>query len=273
MAAVKKTSAGSGQRVILFDEIRGFAIICMVVYHTMFQLKYSFGVDVPIFFENWFDVIRDIFAGAFIFISGVMCRYSRNNLKRGVQCFFLGMAITFIVPFFGSHILFGILHFLGVCMMIYGLAGNLFEKLPSTVGLISAVLLFILTMNIPREYFLYNGEVFYNDGFFGIKGLFEWNITDAAYVNNELAPLGFFNSSFASDDYFPLLPWIFVFIGGSYFGGWAKAGVLPRFFYNSHIKWLANVGRYTIWVYMLHIPIIYLICTLVFHWLVPVITG
>lgn len=261
----KTKSTAGGQRVVLLDEIRGFAIICMVIYHTMFQLKFSFGVNVPIFFEDWFGIIRDVFAGTFIFISGVMCRYSRNNLKRGAQCFFLGMLITFVVPFFGSHITFGILHFLGIAMMLYGLVGEALEHLPSTAGIIIAVLLFVLTMNIPRDYFVYNGSVFYEGGFIGIKGLFQWNIPNGAYVNNELAPLGFYNSSYSVDDYFPILPWIFVFLGGSYFGGWAKEGFLPKFFYNSHIKWLANVGRYTIWIYMLHIPLVYLICMLIFR--------
>ena len=63
-----KKSSGSS-RVGILDELRGFAIICMVVYHAMYDLKYLFGLDIPIFFDGWFDVIRDIFAGLFIFIS------------------------------------------------------------------------------------------------------------------------------------------------------------------------------------------------------------
>lgn len=85
-----KKSSGSS-RVGILDELRGFAIICMVVYHAMYDLKYLFGLDIPIFFDGWFDVIRDIFAGLFIFISGTVCRYSSNNIKRGAQCFFHGM--------------------------------------------------------------------------------------------------------------------------------------------------------------------------------------
>lgn len=260
-----KSSSGGGQRVVLLDEIRGFAIICMVVYHTMFQLKYSFGVDVPIFFESWFGVIRDIFAGTFIFISGVMCRYSHNNLKRGVQCFFLGMVVTFVVPFFGNHISFGILHFLGVAMMLYGLAGTLLERVPSAVGVIVSAVLFVLTMHISRSYYSYNGAIWFDDGYFGIANLFHWTLPNVLYNHDELAPLGFYSSSFSSGDFFPIIPWVFVFLAGSYFGGWAKSGILPKFFYNSHIKWLANVGKCTIWIYMLHLPLIYLICMLIFH--------
>ena len=105
-----KKSSGSS-RVGILDELRGFAIICMVVYHAMYDLKYLFGLDIPIFFDGWFDVIRDIFAGLFIFISGTVCRYSSNNIKRGAQCFFIGMIMTFVMPFFTSGtVMFGILH-------------------------------------------------------------------------------------------------------------------------------------------------------------------
>ena len=37
-----------GSRVGILDELRGFAIICMVVYHAMYDLKYIFGLDVPV---------------------------------------------------------------------------------------------------------------------------------------------------------------------------------------------------------------------------------
>ena len=243
----------NGERVGLLDEIRGFAIICMVVYHAMYQLKFIHEVNVPFFFEGWFDIIRDVFAGTFIFISGIMCRYSRNNLKRGVQCFFLGMVITFVTPFFSDeYIYFGILHFLGIAMMIYGLFGQYLENLPALVGFIISALLAVTTWNIRL-------------GFFGIPGIFEWNLPRAAYDVGVLFPLGMYNEYFLSSDYFPILPHIFVFLGGSYFGEWAKNGSLPRFFYPTHIKWLANVGRYTIWIYMLHVPVIYFIFLLIFH--------
>ena len=45
----------------------------------------------------------------------------------------------------------------------------------------------------------------------------------------------------------------------------AKDGRLPKFCYPTHIKWLAVVGRYTIWIYVLHQPIIYFIFSLIFH--------
>lgn len=249
----ERTKKGASARVGLLDEIRGFAIICMVVYHAMYDLKYIFGLDVPIFFDNWFDYIRDFFAGVFIFISGAVCRYSRSNMKRGIQCFFIGMVMTFVMPFFMSGtIMFGILHFLGICMMIFGLSENAFDVLPATVGIILCVLMFVFTMNI-------------GEGYLGFNGFLQINLPEKAYEVGVLFPLGLHSRTFYSSDYFPLLPWLFVFVGGSYFGVWAKNGSLPKFFYNTHVKWLATVGRYTIWIYVLHQPILYLIFSLIFR--------
>ncbi len=273
-------------RVGLLDEVRGFAIICMVVYHAMYDLRFVFGLDVPIFFEDWFDVIRDVFAGMFIFISGTVCRYSRNNLKRGAQCFFIGMVMTFVMPFFtGGTIYFGILHFLGVSMMLFGLGEKLFDILPAWVGIIVCTALFVLTWNVPNSPIIANvpraiwdsgsytaiGPSLsavvedYSNSFIGIKGLFEWHLPEKAYQVGALFPLGLHNGRFASSDYFPMLPWFFLFIAGSCFGVWAKNGSLPKFFYPTHIKWLSAVGKYTIWIYVLHQPVLYLIFSMIFR--------
>ena len=258
-----KTTGKSG-RVFLLDEIRGLAIICMVVYHTMYDLKYIFGVDVPIFFEGWFDVIRDVFAGMFIFISGAVCRFSRNNLKRGVQCFFLGMIITFVTPFFSEGFVWlGILHFLGISMMLFGLGEKLFDLLPPVAGLLIFGALFVLTWNIPRLTADQLGNITAY-GFFGIKNVFEWEMPAVAY-NEALFPLGLHSPGFGSSDYFPLLPWFFLFAAGSYFGVWAKENALPKFFYQKHIGWLCAVGQHTIWIYMLHQPVVFGICSLIFR--------
>lgn len=244
--------SGNSSRVGLFDELRGFAIICMVIYHAMYDLKYLHGIDVPIFFESWFDVIRDIFAGMFMFISGTVCKYSSNNIKRGAQCFFIGMMMTFIMPFFmNGTVLFGILHFMGISMMIYGLCEGILNKIPSIVGIIICVFLFIFTMNVQN-------------GYLGFGGFAIIDIPSKAYEVGVLFPLGIAGNGFYSADWFPLLPWLFVFIAGSYFGTYAKNGDLPKWVYPVHIKWLATVGRYTIWVYILHQPILYFLFNLIF---------
>lgn len=250
---MENTLSKKSGRVYLLDEIRGFAILCMVVYHAMYQLKFSFGVDVPIFFESWFDIIRDFFAGMFIFISGIMCRYSRDNTKRGAKCFLLGMAVTFIMPFFSEYgITFGILHLLGISMMVYGVLQGALEKIPAVIGLILFAVIAAFT---------YNAEF----GFLGFGGALKWEFPANVMEISELAPLGIVGDSYQASDYFPIMPWFFIFLCGSYAGYWFKNGSMPKWFYKPHCNWLAAVGRVTIWIYILHAPLILGIFTLIFR--------
>ena len=220
----------------------------------MFNLKYLFGVDVPIFFESWFDIIRDIFAGTFVFISGIACNYSGNNLKRGVQCFFIGMIITFVTCFVspGAPDRFGILHCLGISMMIYGLGEKFLKKIPSLVGIIVSVCLFAVTLGFPK-------------GYIGIPGVFSAALPRDLYYYDMLYPLGLPGSGFKSMDYFPLLPWLFLFIAGAYFGVYVKKGLMPKFFYNTRVRFFAAAGRYSLWIYVIHQPVIFLILCIIFQ--------
>jgi uncharacterized membrane protein len=242
------------KRVGLLDEIRGFAIICMVVYHVLFSLQNFYGVNIPVFFDDWFGLVRNIFAGAFIFISGCVCRFSRNNLKRGAQCFFLGMLITFVVAFaqpnFPIH--FGILHFLGISMLLYALMEPFFSNVPPLAGIIVFGFLFFALYNLP-----YNGYI-------GFQGIFSVDMPNDLYDVGVLFPLGFTNPRIRYADYFPLIPWFCVFAAGAFFGVYAKAGRLPRYFYKTRVGFLAAAGRHTIWIYLLHQPISIAVLNLIF---------
>ncbi|MCL2698062.1 MAG: DUF1624 domain-containing protein [Oscillospiraceae bacterium] len=244
------------KRVGLLDEIRGFAIICMIVYHFLFSLQNFYGVDVPVFFDSWFGVIRSIFAGAFIFISGCVCRFSRNNLKRGAQCFFLGMLVTFVIALVqpSLQIHFGILHLLGICMIIYALTEVFFDFVPPLAGIIIFGFLFFALYNIPYG----------NPGFIGFGGLFAIPVPEILYDAEVLFPLGFKGPYSNYGDYFPLLPWFCIFATGCFFGVYARENALPRWFYKTRVKFFAVTGRYTIWIYLLHQPIIIAVLNIIF---------
>jgi uncharacterized membrane protein len=69
-------------------------------------------------------------------------------------------------------------------------------------------------------------------------------------------PLGIYTSSFTSSDYFPLLPWAFIFLVGTFFGRFAAAEKFPKFTYQSHIPPLSFMGRHALIIYIVHQPII-----------------
>lgn len=68
---------------------------------------------------------------------------------------------------------------------------------------------------------------------------------------------GFTTPDFASADYFPLLPWFFVFLLGTWAGRYVKAGRLPQWFYTTKAPRLALVGRHALLLYVLHQPLLY----------------
>lgn len=241
------------QRVWLIDEVRGIAILLMVIYHFFYDIVVLYGVDIPAFYSPAMNIIRDIFAGLFIFISGTACRFSRSNLKRGVQCFAFGMVMTYVTAAVmpDMPILFGILHLLGVCMILFAFIERFLDKIPLWVGISACVFLFGLTCGMK-------------DGFLGLPGVFELPHLQIFRESGLFFPFGITGDGFVSSDYFPLLPWIFVFLAGTFFGIPVKFGKMPGFFYRKHLPPLAFVGRHTLWIYLLHQPVLMAICVVVF---------
>lgn len=241
------------ERVWLIDEVRGLAILLMVVYHFFYDIVVLYGVNIPAFYSPALDMIRDFFAGLFIFISGAACRFSRSNLKRGVQCFAFGMVMTYVtaIALPKDPILFGVLHLLGVCMVLFSFLAPLLDKIPVWAGIAGCALLCLVTWGMK-------------DGYFGIAGLFTAPYPDVLTASGLFFPFGIPGEGFASADYFPLFPWMFVFFAGAFFGLPVLQRKMPGFFYKKHVPPLAFVGRYTLWIYLLHQPVLMGICLLVF---------
>jgi uncharacterized membrane protein len=241
------------ERIQIIDAVRGLAIILMVLHHMLFSLVYIFWSQAlktpPIaqtifgFLKNVFEspsmeVWHTIFICVFIFIAGVSSRFSRSNLKRGVIIFGLGMLLTIVTVWIlpaispdldGLGIYFGILHFMGISMMIYAVIGKYLDKIPKIIAPFLYFSLFILTYDLPNQ---------------------RWSIPN-------LYMFGFPDVNFASADYFPIFPWIFMFFIGTYVGKFIKEGYMPKWFYTLKIPFLPFAGRNTLIIYVLHQPLVY----------------
>lgn len=243
----------NNSRVYLIDEIRAFAIICMVVYHAFFDLVYYFNVNIEAFHSETLYFLVDVFVFIFVFISGSACAFSRNNLKRGLICFSLGLSISLITYLFikDMFVAFGILHMLGVCMIIYSITNKIINKCNPWLLILICILLFFITFNVEL-------------GFLGFKNIAYINLPRKLYDIKFLFFLGFTSNTFESSDYFALFPWLFCFIAGSCFGRLLKSEKMPRVFYNLHSKPLAFIGRHTLIIYILHQPIIFILFKIFF---------
>jgi len=243
---------GKKQRAGFLDEWRGVALICMLFYHTAYDLYAMFGVPLPLFTSPFYVYLQKFIGYSFILISGISCSYSRSNLRRGVICFGCGLLMTIAtaVAMPSQLILFGVLHFLGAAMLLYALLHKLLEKIPTVWGMAGSAVLFILLQNVSR-------------GWIGL-GPVRLMLPEILYASNLLFPLGFFGPNFSSADYYPILPWIFLFLFGAFWGRIWKAGKMPSFVYQTHLKPLALLGRRTILVYLIHQPVIYAVLMVVF---------
>ena len=241
------------RRVHLMDELRGVLIIGVVLYHLLYDLAVLFPVGIPWMFSDWMNSVRNICAGALIVVSGISCHYTRSNWRRGLRAFGLGMLLTVVTALFipSQLILFGILHFFGSMMMLYALLQPLLEKVPTMAGLLGSTLLFFLTWPIFS-------------GFIRVLGVTVY-LPEFLYNKPLLFPLGFACQGIASADYYPLIPWGFLFLAGSFFGRYVRAGRLPEFCNRSHLPLLARIGNHTMLIYLVHQPVIYGLLALIFH--------
>lgn len=251
--ALSQGNSQKFKRIYLLDELRGFAIVLMVAYHGFFTVGFLYNLSIGQKLFAFFEPVEPLFAGLFIFICGISCHLSHNNWKRGGLLLLVALCITVFLWLFlpDELILFGILHFLATAILLYALLRPLLDKIPPLTGLIICGLLLLLTWWVPD----YKGSVF------GIKGLLEWPVPKALTGQIWLYPLGF--GSIECSDYFPILPWIFCFLGGSFCGVWARAGQFPSWTYPKRIPFLDFIGRHTLLVYIVHQPVIYALCALV----------
>lgn len=242
------------KRIYFLDELRGFAILCMIIHHAFLDVGDVLGLTWGYRIFDALCTVQPAFWAIFIIISGICSRLSRNTIKRGFVVLGAGLIITLftavIMPLFGftgSEIYFGILHCLGCCMIITGLLMPVISKINYKLGAVISAFLFIFTYGINTGTMLFTL----------IKLPASW------YQYDFLAPLGVYSKNFESADYFSIIPWLFLFLFGAFIGKLAKNENLPKFMYNQRSKFLCTVGKNSLWVYILHQPAIYLIMLII----------
>lgn len=85
-----------------------------------------------------------------------------------------------------------------------------------------------------------------------------WGIPKAVYPLPYLAWLGFPGPGFVSGDYYPLIPFVFMYLTGFFAAQAAQASSLeaPAWAYANPIPVLAALGRHALPFYLLHQPVI-----------------
>ncbi|MBP0979157.1 MAG: DUF1624 domain-containing protein [Oscillospiraceae bacterium] len=221
----------------------------MVIYHYSYNIFQIYNIN--LLDSIIMCYIRDFFAGVFILISGISCNFSKNNIVRGIKCFLIGILITLVTYIFlpSELIVFGILHMLGISILIYillnNILNNIYKYINKKIIILIFLILFFMTYRIYRGYLNILGQKYFlPEIFYEIKFLFAF---------------GFPSSSFRSADYFPVFPWTFLFLSGAVLGSVKPKESFPDFMFKSRFKFLEIIGKRTLLIYILHQPVFFII--------------
>lgn len=226
-------------RIPWIDELRGLAILAMIVHHIAFNLIYFLNLPIPwlsAFMDSFgFHALQTLFVAVFLGLSGICCHLTRHPFKRALRVFLGALAVTIVTYIFYPEetIWFGVLHCLAVLMALFALLKKQLIRVPRFWGvLISAILFFVF-------FRLGEGQLLW------------WTLPKSLFRGGILTPLGLASPSFQSLDYVPLLPHMFLFSLGIFAGN----GVLPQG--KRHSRILAFCGRHSLLIYLLHQPVIF----------------
>ena len=225
------------QRIWELDAFRGICILGMVIVHLTFDLVYLYGtLTLGAFGDALYNIVTQWGGVLFLLLSGICVTLGSHPVKRGLLVFSCGMLCTLVTA--GMYFLqlqsadiiiyFGVLHCLGVCMLLW----PLMKKLPLWLLAVLGAIIIAL-------------------GFY-----FQTILLDTPF----LIPFGILYPGFSSSDYFPLFPNLGFFLLGAVLGKTVYRkqqsllpGINPDFFL---IRFFRLCGRYSLIIYLLHQPLI-----------------
>lgn len=228
-------SEGKRDRIWEIDALRGFLILCVIASHTLF---YSANILRAFTLPPLVRAVMQYGGLLFVVLSGLSATLGSHSLRRGLLVFGGGMVLTL-----GSLaavalgwltedmvIRFGVLHLLGLAMIVY----PLLKKLPTPA---------LLALGLA------------------LTALGYWlEFSDVTVRARYLFPLGLRYPGFSSGDYFPLAPHL----------GWFCLGVvLGRSLYREKktrlpqvnpetpiLRFLRWCGRNSLYIFILHLPLV-----------------
>lgn len=221
-------------RINELDILRGLAVIGMITYHYFFILEYFQYADVDIL-HGWLFIMARFVQFSFLGLVGISIAISTKSVKqqwvRALKVMLLALVVTLATAIFAPHayVKFGVLHHIAVSIFLLAPISKK-PKLALIFGLLAIII-----------------------------GQYLETITSASWP---LILLGSKTKEFAALDHFAIFPWIGVTLIGIFIGNTLyknKTGLLKF-----KVPFLEFLGRHTLILYMIHVPILLVIAKLLF---------
>lgn len=233
------------ERYHCIDNIRGITLISMIIYHGIWDLVYMFGCKMPWYDGNASFIWQQSICWSFILISGFCFGLGKKRVRRALEILAVSAVISVVTSFVpGTFIMFGVLNLLGFSMLFMVGLEKLCMKGNPYLGMVIVFLLFAIS---------YSTELGYVGFFF--KKLYE--LPRGLYANCFTAFWGFSHEGFNSNDYFPILPWFFLYQTGFFLFRIIKKRDALKFLSGKPINPFAWIGRKSLIIYALHQPVVY----------------
>ncbi len=226
-------------RLWKIDALRGIAIIGMVFFHANYMLVSLFSIDTLDFSQVFWFYLGKIVVTLFILLAGMslyLSSYGRSwsqiwtkSLRRAgiFGCLALSISLVTYGFFYEVRISWGIMHFFALSMLLSPLF-LIFGRYLALIWLIIVIFPYVWT---PEWQFIF------------------------------LIPVGYPPFGYFSADYYPIFPWFGVYlIGYSIAHILWSLGIFVRIFSleANRYNFLRYIGRHSLFIYMAHIPILYL---------------
>lgn len=227
------------RRIWELDAFRGLCILGMVIVHLIYDLVELYGI-LDWIYPVWFSAVKDRGGVLFLLLSGICATLGHRSGRRGLIVFLCGMLCTAVTA--GLYVLnlsdrsiiiyFGVLHCLGICMLLW-----------------------VPLKRLPTWCLAFMGTLFIGVGFavHSVRVCLPW-----------LFPLGLVTPTFVSSDFFPLLPHLGFFLLGAVIGRTVyrrKQTLFPRISETvPGVRLLCLCGRQSLLIYLLHQPVLSVLC-------------
>jgi uncharacterized membrane protein len=236
------------KRFYEIDIWRSVAIISMVIFHVFYGMDF-FKLEEYEMSKGLWDVFGNLIRWSFLLLVGIgmQLSYQRylskgkkmhdfllGNLKRGLNVFLCGALISFgsylVMP--SIFVRFGILHLIGTSIILLAP----FVRFPKVSALLGLAILLSKT--------------------------YVHSFTSSIKF---LAIFGIYDETFATLDYFPIIPWLAfpalgIFLGSLMFKNYQRTYPFPEaILENTFAKTLIWIGKRSLLIYVIHIPILFFI--------------